>query len=295
MPHETQPDQIASDAQTTLDEIRRLQADRTHRDARRMFFVEGVRNVVHAIESGFQIETLLYSEKLLIVPIARRLIRERRRTGVPTIEVSPESFRQISLTPRASGVGAIVAQRWSSLHHASPKAGLCWVLLEAIQSEGNLGSPDPDLGGRWWGWFHPDRSADRPLLPHGRPRVDGGCLSSVVHSDERPKPQELGPSPPLSRRRRGARWLGRPPSLRLSPADAPRPGRGAPGIESTPTWPLHELRRIPMVGSADSLNLAVAGSLLMYEVYRTRSARRDRPPPPPLNGPGRKNSRPPAC
>ena len=94
MPHETQPDQIASDAQTTLDEIRRLQADRTHRDARRMFFVEGVRNVVHAIESGFQIETFLYSEKLLIVPIARRLIRERRRTGVPTIEVSPESFRR---------------------------------------------------------------------------------------------------------------------------------------------------------------------------------------------------------
>jgi tRNA G18 (ribose-2'-O)-methylase SpoU len=33
-----------------------------------------------------------------------------------------------------------------------------------------------------------------------------------------------------------------------------------------------------MVGAADSLNLAVAGSLLMYEVYRTRSARNDRPP-----------------
>ena len=140
MPHETQPNQIASDAQTTLDEIRRLQADRTHRDARRTFFVEGVRNVVHAIESGFQIETLLYSEKLLIVPIARRLIRERRRTGVPTIEVSPETFRQISSTPRASGVGAIVAQRWSSLHRASPRAGLCWVVLEAVRSEGNLGS-----------------------------------------------------------------------------------------------------------------------------------------------------------
>jgi hypothetical protein len=33
-----------------------------------MFFVDGVRNVVHAIESGFHIETLVYSEKLLIVP-----------------------------------------------------------------------------------------------------------------------------------------------------------------------------------------------------------------------------------
>src|SRR5436305_3484175 len=140
MPHQTQPDQIVSDAQATLDEIRRLQADRAHRDARRMFFVEGVRNVVHAIESGFHIETLVYSERLLIVPIARRLVRDRRRSGTPTFEVTPEVFRQVSMTPRASGVGAVVAQRWSTLHNASPKAGLCWVLLEAVRSEGNLGS-----------------------------------------------------------------------------------------------------------------------------------------------------------
>ena len=140
MPHETQPDRSASDAQTSLDEIRHLQADRAHRDARRMFFVEGVRNVVHAIESGFQIETLLYSEKLLIVPIARRLVRDRCRTGTPTVHVTPETFRQISTTHHASGVGAIVSQWWSPLHGASPRAGLCWVVLEAVRSEGNLGS-----------------------------------------------------------------------------------------------------------------------------------------------------------
>jgi TrmH family RNA methyltransferase len=34
-----------------------------------------------------------------------------------------------------------------------------------------------------------------------------------------------------------------------------------------------DLVRIPMVGTADSLNLAVAGSLLLYEIYRARSAR----------------------
>jgi len=34
-----------------------------------------------------------------------------------------------------------------------------------------------------------------------------------------------------------------------------------------------DLVRIPMVGSADSLNLAVAGSLLLYEVDRARPAR----------------------
>ena len=38
-----------------------------------------------------------------------------------------------------------------------------------------------------------------------------------------------------------------------------------------------DLIRIPMVGAADSLNLAVAGSLFLYEVYRARSARRVTP------------------
>jgi MRM3-like substrate binding domain len=58
MPNETNSARLADDAQSTLDEIKRLQADRTHRDARRAFFVEGVRNVVQAIENGFPIETL---------------------------------------------------------------------------------------------------------------------------------------------------------------------------------------------------------------------------------------------
>jgi TrmH family RNA methyltransferase len=113
------------ETETTLAEIERLQTDRTHRDARRAFFVEGVRNVVQAIENGFGIETFLYSDRLLTVPIARRLVHESARSGVPVLRVSPEAFRRVSRTHRASGVGAIVAQRWSPLHGVSPKAGLC--------------------------------------------------------------------------------------------------------------------------------------------------------------------------
>ena len=111
MPDEIDSDRLYQDARSTLDEIKRLQADRAHRDARRTFFVEGVRNVVQAIESGFHIETLVCSERLLIVPIARRLVRDRCRSGTPTLHVSPETFRQISTTLHASGVGAIVSQR----------------------------------------------------------------------------------------------------------------------------------------------------------------------------------------
>src|SRR5262245_3059090 len=103
MPDETCSDAVSHDGQPTLDEIKRLQADRAHRDARRTFFVEGVRNVVQAIENGFPIETLVCSEKLLIVPIARRLGRDRCQSGTPTLHVSPETFCEISATHHASG------------------------------------------------------------------------------------------------------------------------------------------------------------------------------------------------
>lgn len=37
----------------------------------------------------------------------------------------------------------------------------------------------------------------------------------------------------------------------------------------------HDLVSIPMTGLADSLNLGVAGSLLLYEVFRCRAGRRN--------------------
>ena len=261
-----------------------------------MFFVEGVRNVVHAIESGFHIETLVYSEKLLIVPIARRLIRDRRRSGTPTLEVSPESFRQISTTPSRLRRGghrrpAVVA---AARRFAEGRALLG--LLEAVRSEGNLGSlirTSEAVGGAG---FILVGSADRPLRPRGRPRLDGGVSSGSRSSGRTTAASGTGSAATVV-----ASSAPRPTgSADLHRFDYPRPTILVLGEERQGLSPLQrglcpDLVRIPMVGSADSLNLAVAGSLLMYEVYRTRSARRDRPPPPPLNGPGRKNSRPPAC
>lgn len=277
MPHETHPERIVPDVRSTIDEIRRLQADRAHRDARRMFFVEGVRNVVHAIESGFRIETLIYSEKLLIVPIARRLVRDQCRSGTPTLHVSPEDFRQVSTTPRASGVGAIVTQRWSPLHSASPKTGLCWVLLEAIRSEGNLGSlirTSEAIGGA--GFILVGPRID-PYTP-GVVRASMGALfrQAFIRTNDRSLRNWV--------RRHRCRVIGASPggSADLHRFDYPRPtilvlGEERQGLSPAQRGLCTDLVRIPMVGTADSLNLAVAGSLLLYEVHRSRAARRGRP------------------
>src|SRR5262245_3206246 len=271
MPHEIHTDRISPDVRSTLDEVRRLQADRAHRDARRTFFVEGVRNIVHAIESGCHIETLVYSEKLLIVPIARRLVRDRCRSGTPTLHISPEAFRQISTTPRASGVGAIVAQRWSPLHGASPRAGLCWVVLEAVRSEGNLGSlirTSEAIGGA--GFILLGSQID-PFSP-AVVRASMGALfrQTLIRTNDRSLRNWV--------RRHRCRVIGASPdgSGELHRFDYPRPTILVLGEERRGLTPLQrdlcsDFVRIPMVGAADSLNLAVPGSLLLYEVYRARS------------------------
>jgi TrmH family RNA methyltransferase len=274
MPDENRPVPTPPDPRPVLAEIRRLQSDRAHRDARRTFFVEGVKNVVQAIENGFAIETLVCSEKLLTVPIARRLVRDRRRSGTPTLVISPEAFREVSTTHRASGVGAIVAQRWSPLHSASPRAGLCWIVLEAVRSAGNLGSlvrTSEAVGGAGFILVGPRIDPFDPTVV----RASMGALfrQAFIRTNGRSLRNWL--------RRHRLRAVGASPdgSAELHRFGFPRPtvlvlGEEREGLSPPQRELCADLVRIPMVGEADSLNLAVAGSLLLYEVYRARSARR---------------------
>ena len=117
------------DVEATLTEVKRLQIDRAYRDASGLFYVEGVRNFVKVVDNSFDISAIVFSEKLLTAPLSRKLVRVNRRNGVLSISVTPEQFRRISHTERASGVGAIVRQRWSKLHEVSPQAGLCWAAM----------------------------------------------------------------------------------------------------------------------------------------------------------------------
>jgi TrmH family RNA methyltransferase len=126
--------------EATLAEVEKLQFDRNYRDASGLFYIEGVRNFVQVIDNSFDVLTIVFSEKLLTAPIARKLVRQARRGGVNAVSLTPEQFRSISHTERASGVGAIVCQRWFELSDVSPQAGLCWVVLETVRSPGNLGT-----------------------------------------------------------------------------------------------------------------------------------------------------------
>jgi RNA methyltransferase, TrmH family len=256
--------------EAALVEVEKLLSDHKFRNASGSFYVEGVRNFVQVMDNRFDVSTILFSEKLLIAPLARKLVRQARRSGIPTISLTPEQFRRISHAERASGVGAIVRQRCLKLYDASPQAGLCWVVLENVRSPGNLGTlirTSEAIGGAGFIFiggridpFDPDvvRASMGALFRQKFVYTNLKALGRWIREHDC---HVVGASP------HGTTDLYRfdyPPRTILFLGEERR------GLTQEQQDLCQHMIKIPMVGTSDSLNLAVAGSLLMYEVYRSR-------------------------
>ncbi|MGL5805628.1 MAG: TrmH family RNA methyltransferase [Xenococcaceae cyanobacterium] len=256
--------------ESTLVKIEKLQRDRRYRDACKLFYIEGVKNFVRAIDNNFELVTIIYSEKLLTAPLARKLVRQSRRAGTYTLSVTPEQFRRISKTEKASGIGAIVRQRWFGLHNVLPNAGLCWIVLETVRNTGNLGTlirTSEALGGA--GFILVGTSID-PYDPNiVRPSMSAIFRQKLIRTNfdrlqnwmRRHHCQAIGASSD------GTIAIDR---FKYPQSTILFLGEERQGLTQKQRDLCQSLVKIPMIGEADSLNLAVAGSLMMYEVYRSR-------------------------
>ena len=251
-----------------INEVQKLIKHRTYRDSSKQFYVEGVRNFIRAIDNKFHISTIIYSERLLTSAIARKLVRQSRRSGIPCIQITPEQFRHISHTEKASGIGVIVRQHWTKLHHISPQQGLCWIILETIRSPGNLGTlirTSEAFGGA--GFILLGNTID-PFDPN----VIRASMGSIYNQKfirtgfsklhkwlQHHKYSAIGASPD------GAvdfHQFNYPPTKFIFL------GEERKGLTEQQRNLCKHLVRIPIARTVDSLNLAVAGSLILYEIYR---------------------------
>jgi TrmH family RNA methyltransferase len=270
--HDQDKDRTAQnplDTAPVLAAIHRLQEDRTYRDRRGLFFIEGVRNFLAAVDNRFSIDTLVYSEKLLINPIARKLVRGLKRAGVPFTRLSPEQFRGISRTERASGVAAIVHQRVHKLWNIKPRGHQCWTALSHVRSPGNFGTllrTSAATGST--GFILLGDSID-PFDPMAVRATMGALFKqTLVRSTQQELQrwaaqhdlQVIGASPDGTVDYDRLRYK-RPAVLVL--------GTERSGLSQEQRLACQHIVRIPMVEGVDSLNLAVAGSLLMYQIFRS--------------------------
>ena len=269
MKDESRADYRQLDVALTLTRIRKLQADRRYRDQHRLFFIEGVRNFVEAVDHKFPIETLLYSEKLLTAPLARKFVRQLKRAGVPFARVSPEAFRSISRAEHASGIAAIVRQRIQTLEQIHPDRFPCWTVLSQVQSLGNFGTllrTSAAIGAAGFILLGPHIDPYEPVVVRStmgalfKQTLVRTNVESFRHWIQTYKLSVIGASPDGVVEYDRVRYT-RPTVLLL--------GNERSGLTDEQRSLCQQIVRIPMVGEVDSLNLAVAGSLLMYAVFRS--------------------------
>lgn len=260
---------------SVLSKIKKLQNERIYRDRRKLFFAEGIRNFVEAVDNNHQIDTLIYSEKLLISPIARKILRRLKRAGVPFARASSEQFRVISKTERASGIAGIFQQKVLSLDQIKPDEHICWTALSHIRSLGNLGTlirTSAAIGAGGFILIGDEIDAFDPDVV--RPTMGAIFRQKIIRTSTESfhkwskinKIQIVGASPA---------GLANYTEIRYKSPTILMLGNERSGLTPDEKSVCQQLIRIPMCEGIDSLNVAVAGSLLMYEVFRSANQEKD--------------------
>ena len=262
---------ISSTANPRIKHIRSL-ATRQEREKAQQFFIEGMRIVGEAVQMGADIETLIYAPSLLKSQFALELIQQQQERGITCLEVSSEVFRSLSTKDGPQGIGAVLHQRWEQLEQVTPQQDDFWVALDAAQDPGNIGTilRTSDAVG-CSGLLLLGHSAD-PYDP-GALRASMGAVFSqrlikttfddFLQWKQRHLLSVIGTSDSASTDYRAATYH-RPVVLLM--------GSEREGLSRFQQSICDMMIQIPMVGRSDSLNLAVATGIVLYEIfYQTRT------------------------
>jgi TrmH family RNA methyltransferase len=113
--------------------------DRKTRKETGLFYVEGIKPVAEALSSDWKIKTIVIAPELIKSDHAHNLIKLSKRKNLEVVEVDKEVFQLISEKDGPQGIGAVVHSQTNPLNLIEEKSGI-WVGLDSIQDPGNLGT-----------------------------------------------------------------------------------------------------------------------------------------------------------
>lgn len=240
-----------------------LQQKSSLRREKSLFIVEGQRELEHALEAGFEIDTLFYCPSL-----ARTFDFKADRY----VEVTPELYAKIAYRGGTEGLIAEMKGRQKGLEDLEPGSNPLVVVLQGVEKPGNLGAVlrSADAAG-----------ADAvlicdPLTDIYNPNLIRASIGAVFTVPVACASSE-----------EAIVWL-KERDIRILTAqlqdselyyDTPMTGGTAIVIGTEATGLTDIWReaadahiRIPMLGRLDSLNASVSAAILLYEAVRQRHA-----------------------
>ncbi len=260
---------ITSPANPKIKAIRKLR-ERKARQECGLYYAEGLRIVVEAVQQKASLETLVVAPDLLTSPVGIKLIAEQQAKGVEVLEVSADVFTGIALKDDPVGIAAVLRQQWSPLESVRVGPGEVWVALDEVADPGNLGTilrTNDGVGGQ--GVILLDRSTD-PYDPTAIRASMGALFSQVL---VKASFEEFA----AWKRQRGIPLVGTSGSSTLDYQQTHYPiglvvlmGSERQGLPASHLQLCDQVVRIPMVGRSDSLNLAVATAVVLYEVFNQK-------------------------
>jgi TrmH family RNA methyltransferase len=271
------PLQITSPQNPRVKRVIRLN-DRRNRDEARQTIVEGVREVSLALRGGIMPAEAYICPELITGAEAERAAEQLVAISTSGMSelfyVAPDAFAKMAYRGQSGGLLLIIPYPRRTLDNLSFRAAPFLVIVEAAEKPGNLGAILRTADAA---------SVDAVLVPQvagttgtdlNNPNVIRASLGAYFTV-----PVVAAPLPDM------LNWLARegitiiaatPAAGQLYTAtDLRGPVAVAVGSEA---WGLSEALlaaagrrvRIPMAGQVDSLNLATATALLIYEVVRQR-------------------------
>ncbi|MBI1308346.1 MAG: RNA methyltransferase [Proteobacteria bacterium] len=236
-----------------------------------LFVVEGLQLVGFGVEAGWELITLVVnrneergSEERGAGDIVARV---RAAAGV-VLEVSAEVMEKVSRKDNPQGVVGVFRQRLVALKNIRPKG--VWVVLEGVRDPGNLGTIIRTV----------DAVGAEGVILVGNctdvwaPETVRATMGSIFHvplvacSREAFLEWRQGFAGPVV----GTHLQGTV-DYREVPAERPLllcMGTEQSGLTGPMSAACNTLVRIPMRGRAESLNLAIATGVLLYEVERNQ-------------------------
>ncbi len=246
--------------------------ERSERDKSGLFLIEGYRELLRAADSGKKFESLFICPELFLGENEGSLIEKITSQKIPLYVCSEPVFRKISYRDRPDGLIAIAPQMHSALEQMKLSKAPFLVVAEAIEKPGNLGTilRSSDAVGVD-GLIVCDRCTDIHNPNVVRASVGTLFTVPVVEADGQKTLDFL--------KKNGIKIVAATPGAtqEFTKVDLTGPVAIAVGTEQlglSERWlsQADVCVKIPMLGVADSLNVAMATTLLLYEVQRQRSS-----------------------
>lgn len=258
------------------------------RDETGLFVVEGARCAVAVVDARAEVVLAVVAPRALTSPMAQMMARRLRQRGTPEIRVEPAELAELASTREPQGIVLVVRQRRTPIEDVRPPPRALWLVVDGVRSPGNLGTACRTARAVGTSGLvvvacantvsAEPKPSQRSALPSSPDPFDPGCVRASMGAIlDVPVIDATPASLRAFADATGTRLVAAVPRARLDWRQVRYDGAVGivlgserKGASSELLERVHTHVRIPMLAPMDSLNVAVASAVMLYEAFRQR-------------------------